>query len=126
MIKTENTNLGKGFVKIEKVFEEPALKQNKALRANEVYVSTVVHNGHEFDADERSMNRMTRVVTIANSLYNLKINSGVEESVAYTESYEVELPWKLTNNTMLTVTPKILAEVLNLGMVKMSTIWFKY
>lgn len=126
MLKTQTTVLSKGLVKVEKIFEEPPLKKQKALRADELYNATVEFQGNTFDADERSMDRMSRILSVAANLYTTKVNSGISHQQAYTECYSVELPWKLANNSIQLVTPAQLAEVLNLAMQNMSTIWFKY
>lgn len=81
----------------------------KATRANKVDALTVTVDGMEFDADETSQNRMTRVVSGAQAL-------GVD--LATTTQI-----WVLADNTVATPTVAQIAQALKLAGEKQTALW---
>jgi hypothetical protein len=84
MIKEKRTNSGL-IVRKEKEFVEGTKKGKTAIKLEALENSTITENGLEFNADEKSQNRMLNTIS---SL----------EFQGYDGSYMID--WKLANNTI--------------------------
>jgi hypothetical protein len=103
-------------------FVEDPLKGTKAKRAETIYVSTVTYNGYEFDADEDSMNRMSRHIQLANYKFNKLSSEG--ESTAYQQAYiDTTVDWKLADNSIQTITIETLCNAQQLAVENMTNSW---
>jgi len=103
-------------------FTEEPVKGTKAKKAETIYVSTVIYDGYEFDADEDSMNRMSRHIQLANYKFNKLSSEG--ESSAYHQAYiDSTVDWKLADNTIETVTIETLCKVQELAVANMTNSW---
>jgi hypothetical protein len=108
-------------------FVDRPIEGTKALRSEEIVNQTVIYNGMEFNADETAMDRMDRIVDIANWKYNSAIAQGMTPADAYQAVYiENTVPWKLFNNTLVTVTVDTLCHVQELALNKLGETWVKY
>jgi len=93
-------------------------QRDKLVKDMEVVVNTVA-----FDADENSMDRMNRVVSIANFKFNQAIAQGTAPALAYDAIYKTQVFWKGADNLPHTVQVESLAEALEVGLTDMATIW---
>jgi uncharacterized protein YjcR len=135
MIKTRKVSHGPYYVAVEKEFcEEPYLGK-KADRAEELYTQEVTFNGNIYDAGERSMDRIDRVLTLANSLMNAtvtgKIAAGSTTQVAQLESYKEVyqdriLYWVMSDNSVKPINAETLIAVQDMAMAGMQALWLKY
>lgn len=103
----------KGYApkKPKEQIEAETLAQAKADRANAVSKITVWVDGMEFDGDEESQQRLSRVVSIASTL-------GVDIDNTYQT-------WVLANNTIAQVTIRQLARACELAGKKQTELWTK-
>jgi hypothetical protein len=103
-------------------FSSPELKGNKAERAETIFTATVTVDNLTFDADEDSMNRMSRHIQLANYKFNKLSSEG--ESTAYQQAYiDTTVDWKLADNTIQTVTIETLCKVQELAVENMTNSW---
>jgi hypothetical protein len=108
-------------------YVEPTYTFTKAYRAEELEKSVVEHNGHLFNADERSMDRIDRLVDIANFKYNQAIYQGLSANTAYESVYQNQyIPWKTDDNQFIQVNIETLASVQEKALTKMSELWVKW
>lgn len=108
-------------------FTENPVTGLRAVRSEEILNQTVTYNGMEFDADETAMDRMDRIVDIANWKYNSAIAQGMTPADAYQAVYnDNTVPWKLSNNTFVTVSIDTLCHVQELALNKLGETWVKY
>ena len=117
-----------------KFVEEPYVNK-KADRAEELYTQQVDFNGNTYDAGERSMDRIDRVLTLANSLMNAtvssKIAAGKTTEVAHLESYKEVyqdriLYWTMADNVTRPINAETLIAVQDSAMAGMQALWIKY
>lgn len=108
-------------------FQPPPLSNKKAFRAEDVFNQIVTVNGFTFDADEESMDRMGRVISIAHWKYNQAVASGVPHADAYQAVYiGTTVPWKLHDNEKHDTSIETLCMVQEQALYALSTIWVKY
>ena len=103
----------KGYAptKPQEQIEAEALTQAKVKRAEAVSNITVWVDGMEFDGDETSQERLSRVVSIASTL-------GVDIDNTYQT-------WVLADNTIAQVTIRQLARACELAGKKQTELWTK-
>lgn len=127
MLKYKKVSVDNGFFKNVPVFSEKAPEGSKALRTNEIVSSIVEIEGVRFNSDENSVNRMDRVIELANWKFNQAVATGVSVSEAYTSVYvETLVPWKNADNEFVDVSVETLCKVQEIGLHKLSEIWVKY
>jgi len=107
-------------------YTDPKPQGTKALRALEVWSQVVEVDGVRFNADELSMDRMDRVLSIAGWKFNQAISQGVPAGAAYTAIYETTLPWVSADNIKLNVNVETLARVQEIALAKLGETWVKY
>ena len=127
MLSYKKVSVDNGFFKNVPVFSEEVPEGSKALRTNEIVTSIVEIEGVRFNSDENSVNRMDRVIELANWKFNQAIASGVSVSEAYASVYvQALVPWKNADNAFVSVSVETLCKVQELGLHKLSEIWVKY
>ena len=104
----------------------PDLSKRKGERSDEMLKATVIINGVIYDADEVSMDRANRLVSIANQKYNKAVASGIEPSSAYDAVYKTTVPWVGADNVSHQVQIESLAEMIEKAMENMGMVWSKY
>lgn len=136
-IKTTTKSLSPFYKEtVQEFCEEPYLDK-KANRAEDLYTQTVTYDGHTYDAGERSMDRIDRVLTLANALMNATItgllaadpNKTMQQahSEAYVAVYQTRpVPWKMADNSIAVVNAETLVHVQDQAMEGMKAIWLKY
>ena len=103
------------------------LKGTKAVRKSDVDTITVTINGDTFDADEDSMNRLGRIVTIGNFQFNQAMSYGVAPAAAYKQVYkDTMIPWKKSNNQWGYFSVEVLCKVQEAALNKLAETWVKY
>lgn len=107
-------------------YEDPVQTGTKAFRAEEVLSQTVTVDEIAFDADEVSMERMARVVSLAAWKYNQAIAVGIAPAEAYASVYNTSVPWKTFNNEIVTTTVEVLCRALEAAVHKLGETWVKY
>lgn len=104
-------------------FSEEVLKGSKATRAETIYTATVTYGQMVFDADEKSMDRMARYLTIAGHDFNKALADGSTTAQAYQLAYGKTVDWILADNTKQTVTLEDLSGVYALCVTNMRDTW---
>lgn len=126
MITERMRKQGKGFYKKEVEFSEPTEKGKRAYRANEVLQAVVEVDNLQFNADEKSMDRIDRVVEVANAKFARALAQGVSPTDAYEEVYGTEVPWKSADNVFHQVTVETLCLVQEKALEHMNMVWQRY
>ena len=123
---TEEMKLN-GRVYIKQVrYDEPAPTGTKAFRAEAVRSSTVTAGGYQFDADEASMDRMGRVVDLANWKFNQALAAGTPASDAYQAVYTTPVPWKTYDNQVVMVSVETLCQAQDAAVRLMGETWMRF
>jgi hypothetical protein len=127
MIKKEITKISKSFFKKTEFYDPPLYEGFKAYRAQEIDSLTVSYGGYTFEANERAMDRMDRVVDIANWEFNKAVSQGMPPANAYATVYEdTYLPWKMTDDTINSVTVETICNAQRLALNELANVWVKY
>lgn len=124
-VSSKMVNKGNGMFKKEHTFEEEQPKNKLALRSEEVYNLTVEVGGLNFYADETSMDRMDRVVDLANWKFNKAQSMGLSAADAYQQVYGILIPWK-TVEGLQQVSVETICVVQDTAVQKLGEIWVKY
>ena len=98
----------------------------KKQRAQELTSATVVVNSIEYDADETAMDRVDRILTLANWKFNQAVAGGMAAPEAYAAAYETTVVWKGKDNEFHDIQIKSLAKAQEAALNKMKTVWEKY
>ena len=108
--------------------ENPSkLPFKKGQRGIEMIAQTVTVNGIVYNADETSLDRMNRLVSLANMEFNYRLSLGETPSVAYANVYTNQsVSWVGADNIPHTVQYSSIAEALKQGMLAMGVVWAKY
>ena len=123
MIPSSNQQV---FTKYVEFLENPTIGK-KAYRSEEVVNSTVIVDNIQFDADETSMDRMDRIIDLANWKYNQTISQGVPAQTAYAAVYQsTEIPWKTADNQLVQVSVEQICRAQELALNNLGEIWVKY
>lgn len=108
-------------------YEAPKYTENKAYRADELDHVVVTVNGNLFDGGEQSMDRMDRLIDVANFKYNKAIYDGATPAQAYEQVYQQYIvPWKTNDNQFIEVNIETLAAVQEQALNEMSSLWVKW
>jgi len=103
------------------------LTSRKGNRGVEMGSATVTVNGVPYDADEDSMDRMNRIVSLANAEFAYRLSVGEAYASAYTNSYKIQqVTWTGADNIVHTVQIESIVEALRQSMINMGNIWGKY
>ena len=98
----------------------------KKQRAQELTSSTVVVDSIEYDADEAAMDRIDRILTLANWKFNQAVAGGMAAPEAYTAVYNTTVLWKGKDNEFHEIKIETLAAAQESAINKMKTVWEKY
>ena len=127
MIQEKMTQTSPQMFSKKVTFLENSIEGQKAYRTEEVLSQTMLIDNILFDIDENSMDRIDRVISLANWKYNQKISQGIGSIVAYTEIYSNTLiPWKTATNEIIQVSIEMLCKVQESALHNLSEIWVKY
>lgn len=108
-------------------FQPDSVEGNRALRSEEVLKAQVAVDGYVFDADENSMDRLDRVVDIANWRFNKAIAEGASSADAYAQVYlSTMVPWKTSDNQFGYFSVELLCRVQELALNQLAVIWMRY
>ena len=126
-LKTSAINTGRNLFKKHAEYKQPTLENAKAYRAEDVQTATITYNGHRYNADEDSMNRLDRVVDVANWKYNKAVASGLSSADAYKSVYiGTSISWKSADNDWVTLTIEQLCEIQEFALNNLESIWNRY
>lgn len=126
-LETYKVKTGRNLYKKESKYINDPIKGKKALRTDEIDHSLVTVNGIRFDADEKAMDRMGRVVAAASWEFNKALSQGTTADMAYTQVYEdTTLTWKSADNQFVEVSIATLCEVHRNALNNLSIVWAKY
>lgn len=123
MITTKITESSPGLFRKDTLFVSDTIKGKKAIKIESLNNTSVSYMNMEFDADEDSLNRMSRYILIAQAKYAKDISSGVDPSEAYDDNFLLSVDWKLKNNTIANITIEQLVEVFDMSVANMTSIW---
>ena len=98
----------------------------KKQRAQELTSATVVVNSIEYDADETAMDRVDRILTLANWKFNQAVAGGMTVAEAYAAVYKATVVWKCEDNEFHDIQIESLAAAQESAINKMKTVWEKY
>ena len=98
----------------------------KKQRAQELTSATVVVDSIEYDADETAMDRIDRILTLANWKYNQAVTGGMAAPEAYAAVYKTTVLWKGKDNEFYDIQIESLAKAQESAINKMKTVWEKY
>lgn len=98
----------------------------KRQRAKEMEEATAVVDTVGYDADETAMDRIDRVLTLANWKYNQAIASGLSPMDAYSAVYKTIVSWKGKDNAFHDTDIEGLATLQEAAMASMKVVWEKY
>ena len=113
------------FKKVYTFYEDP-IKGYKAEKTERIYNSTVEYNGWTFDADEKSMDRMSRYLQISTMTFLQEQSSGISTTTAWQNNFtDKKINWKLNNNTIQEISVEQLLEVYTMCVDNMSNNWLR-
>lgn len=96
-------------------------KQNKDLLISK---STAEVHTILYDTDEKSMDRMNRIVSLANAEYNYRVSVGETPASAYEASYKTQtVDWTGADDKPHKVMVESIVQALRVGMTNMGEIW---
>lgn len=98
----------------------------KKQRACELAIATVVVNSIEYDADETAMDRVDRILTMANWKFNQAVAGGMSAAEAYAAVYKTTVVWKGKDNEFHDIQIESLAKAQEAAINKMKTVWERY
>lgn len=109
------------------VYTDPTSINNTALRAEELITASVTVDGVEYDADEKSIDRIDRVISVAGARYNQAVAAGMSVSDAYESVYvNTIVPWKTKDNAFVSINGATLVEIQTKALENINTVWVKY
>jgi hypothetical protein len=113
------------FKRVYTFFEDP-IKGYKAEKTEKIYSSTVEYNNWVFDADEKSMDRMSRYLNI----YSIGVMQDQSNGMSFEDSWQknfidTTITWKLNNNEKQEINIQQLFEVYKLCVSNMADNWLK-
>ncbi len=96
-------------------------KENKDLLISQ---STAEVHTILYDIDEKSMDRMNRIVSLANAEYNYRVSVGETLASAYEASYKTQtVDWTGADDKPHKVMVESIVQALRAGMINMGEIW---
>lgn len=99
----------------------------KFNRGEELAKSRVEVNKIILDADEESMNRIDRILTILSSQFNKALAEGKDAKTAWQDVYVKQTTqWKANNNEFVSVNGEVLLASQQAALNKMQELWAKY
>jgi hypothetical protein len=98
----------------------------KMYRQKELVGSAVVVDSIEYDADETAMDRIDRILTLANWKFNQAIAGGKSAAEAYTAVYNTNVLWKGKDNKFYEIPVETLAATQESAINEMRAAWEKY
>jgi len=103
------------------------VSSKKGNRAIALESNTVTLSGIEYDANEISMDRLNRIVSLANAEYNYRVSVGELPADAYKATYkDQKVTWIGVDNLPHLVQVESLIEVLRASMTEMGAIWMEH
>jgi hypothetical protein len=113
------------FKKVYTFYEDP-IKGYKAEKTEKINNATVDFNGWTFDADEKSMNRMSRYLQTSTIGMLQDQANGMTYQNAWQKNFtDNTVQWKLNDNTIQEINIEQLFEVYKLSITNMSNNWLK-
>jgi len=127
-LKKSLIKTGRNLFKSHPTFYQESVEGQRAYRTEEVLTATVTVDGVTFDADEDSMDRMDRIVDIANWRYNqLVAKDKLDAEAAYNQVYmDTPIPWKTAHNVLETVSVETICKAQELALYQLSDVWVRY
>ena len=95
---------------------------NKQTKTNTTDVATVTYKGAQFDADEKSMERMSRLINLYNFKFNRLISTGTLPSKAF-EIYQDKIEWIDAKNDYQDLTIEEVGFIMQLSIGKFEHLW---
>ena len=95
---------------------------SKAVKKYKKLTASIKIEGHEFDANEESINFMSSILAISNFRFNQLVNSGMTRKEAYAKVYGRTIPWKSKHNVWTDIKVENIADALELAMGEMRNI----
>lgn len=98
----------------------------KELRHKELDTASVAVNTIEYNANESAMDRVDRILTLANWKFNQALAAGDTAAAAYENVYKITVPWKGRDNEFHDVQIESLAKAQEAAINNMRVVWEKY
>ena len=129
--KIELTELSKEefYKSIRKFYDRDYLEWTgiKSTRDRLLRSLVLTHKDISLDANEESMNRINRILSLANFKLNKALSTGSSAKDAYKEIFiDTLIVWKDSKNEFVKVNAEFLAEFLELALDSMNKLWGEY
>ena len=125
MLDIKNIKTGRNLYKKHALFYEESPTNNKAYRSEESSNAILEIDGVTLNVSERSMDRMDRVIDVANWNYNRLVSQN--DSEPYNNAYVNEtIEWKDANGVFQTLTIETLCKFQKEAIKNLTEIWKKY
>lgn len=98
----------------------------KKQRDNALQGLKIRFNGVSLDANEEAMNRINRILSLANAKFNKELSKGTNATLAYESIYHSKIEWKDSKNKFVEVSVEHLALFLELALFEQNRLWRKY
>jgi hypothetical protein len=122
MIQAGSAQMFKKHIEFQ---EEPTVGR-KALRSEEVLNTVVEVDGLQFNADEKSMDRIDRLISLAGWKFDQALKTMSSED-AYNAVYiGIQVPWKLATDNLVQVNIEQLCRVQEISLNILGATWVKY
>jgi len=116
-----------GIVEAQYSKEELELQAKQKTKENkDLLISKSTAEVHTilYDTDEKSMDRMNRIVSLANAEYNYRVSVGETPASAYEASYKTQtVDWTGADDKPHKVMVESIVQALRVGMTNMGEIW---
>lgn len=111
------------MVKWKYEYVPSTVEGKKARKTDTIEKSVVTVSGIEFDADEKSMDRMARVVASAYGAALQDIAAGTAAQTACTTALDATVSWKCADDVTRTVSITTLVDALDAAKTAMAATW---
>lgn len=111
------------MVKWKYEYVADSVEGSKARKMNTISKATVTVSDIEFDADETSMDRMSRVVASAYGSALQSISSGTDAQTAAASALGTTVQWKCADDVTRTISISTLADALEAAKNNMANEW---
>jgi hypothetical protein len=108
-------------------YQEPETTGRRANRSEDLLNATVQNDYGAFESDEKSMDRMGRIIGVAAWKFNQAQAQGVPAAAAYQAIYkEIIVLWKNKDNIFVPLTIEDLCNLQEAALNEVQEIWIKW
>jgi hypothetical protein len=108
-------------------YQQDEITGNKALKVEAIVTSTISYNDHILDANEQSLDRINRYVSISEFKFirDISVNQKSFEDAYKQHFIDTVVDWKLTDNSIVEFTIEDLGNILELANQNMYKVWLE-